>query len=265
MHSFIDKRELTGPFDIIGDIHGCADELMLLLDKLGYQDLVHPTGRTLVFLGDITDRGPRNLDCMNLVRKAVSLGALCVCGNHDQKLKRYLEGRNITVAHGMAKTVAEIEPLSQEEKADIKDFLESLVSHYVLDGGNLVVAHAGIKEEYQGKVSRRVHSFCLYGDTTGETDEFGFPVRLDWAADYRGEAYVVYGHTPVPEAKWFNRTINIDTGCVFGGKLTALRYPEMELLQEPAERTYCERNIPGFPSGGVSGQAPKRTDRSSDR
>ncbi|MFA7480092.1 MAG: polynucleotide kinase-phosphatase [Vulcanimicrobiota bacterium] len=235
-----DKSELTGPFDIIGDLHGCADELTRLLDRLGYQELLHPAGRTLVFVGDITDRGPRNLDCMNLVRKAVSKGALCVCGNHDQKLKRYLEGRKLTIAHGMAETVAELDPLPDQEKAVFKDFLESLISHYVLDGGKLVVAHAGIKEEYQGKASGRVRSFCMYGDTTGEIDEFGFPVRLDWAADYRGEAYVVYGHTPVPEAKWINRTINIDTGCVFGGKLTALRYPEMELVQEAAERTYYE-------------------------
>ena len=235
-----DKSELTGPFDIIGDLHGCGGELEQLLADLGYQNLQHPQGRTLVFLGDITDRGPRNLDCLNLVRRAVELGGLCVCGNHDNKLKRYLEGRKLTIGHGLAETVAELDSLSDEEKAGYRSFLDSLISHYVLDGGNLVVAHAGLKEEYHGKASGRVRSFCMYGDITGESDEFGFPVRLDWAAHYRGEAHVVYGHTPIPEAEWLNRTINIDTGCVFGGKLTALRYPEMEIVQVPAAETYYE-------------------------
>ncbi|MCA9775166.1 MAG: polynucleotide kinase-phosphatase, partial [Candidatus Eremiobacteraeota bacterium] len=235
-----DKSELTGPFDIIGDLHGCAGELEELLGKLGYREGTHPDGRTLVFLGDITDRGPRNVDCLNIVRQAVESGGLCVCGNHDNKLKRFLEGRKLKVGHGLAETAAELEELSEEEKTEYRTFLDSLISHYVLDGGNLVVAHAGLKEEYHGKASGRVRSFCMFGDTTGETDEFGFPVRLDWAADYRGEAHVVYGHTPIPEVQWLNRTINIDTGCVFGGKLTALRYPEMEIVQVAAAKTYYE-------------------------
>ena len=187
-----DKRELTGPFDIIGDIHGCALELETLLDRLGYTDFHHPDGRTLIFLGDITDRGPRNLDCLNMVRQALSLGALCVCGNHDIKLLKYLNKRKVKIGHGLAATVAEIDPLPEEEKRAIAGFLDSLISHYVLDGGNLVVAHAGLKEKYHGRASGRVRSFCMYGDTTGETDEFGFPIRLNWAADYRGEAHVIY-------------------------------------------------------------------------
>jgi polynucleotide kinase-phosphatase len=235
-----DKRDLTGPFDIIGDIHGCAGELEELLGKLGYSDFRHPEGRALIFLGDITDRGPRNLDCLNTVRRAVQKGALCVCGNHDAKLMRYLRGRKVKIGHGLQTTVAELGPLSEEEKKAFASFLDSLISHYVLDGGNLVVAHAGLKEEYHGRASGRVRSFCMYGDTTGENDEFGFPVRLNWAADYRGEAHVVYGHTPIPEAVWLNKTMNIDTGCVFGGKLTALRYPEMEIVQIPAAKVYYE-------------------------
>ena len=93
-------------------------------------------------------------------------------------------------------------------------------------------------ERYQGRGSRRVREFALYGETTGETDEFGLPVRGAWALDYRGPATVVYGHTPVPEPEWLNNTINIDTGCVFGGELTALRWPERELVSVPAAREY---------------------------
>jgi protein phosphatase len=120
------------------------------------------------------------------------------------------------------------------------DFIDGLVSHYVLDDGKLVVAHAGLKESMQGRGSGQVRSFALYGETTGESDEFGLPVRHDWAAEYRGRATVVYGHTPVPEPEWLNGTINIDTGCVFGGRLTALRYPERELVSVEAARTYCQ-------------------------
>ncbi|MCB0014243.1 MAG: hypothetical protein KDE34_20160, partial [Anaerolineales bacterium] len=86
--------------------------------------------------------------------------------------------------------------------------------------------------------------FALYGDTTGERDEYGLPVRLDWAADYRGRALVAYGHTPTATAEWLNNTICLDTGCVFGHKLTALRYPEKELVDVPAAETYAESARP---------------------
>ena len=128
-------------------------------------------------------------------------------------------------------------------------------SHLVFDKGRLVVAHAGIKEEMIGRASGAIREMCLYGDTTGEKDEHGFPVRLDWAADYRGEAMVVYGHTPVGETRWLNRTANIDTGCVFGGDLTALRYPENETVSTSALETYAESAKPFRQmDGGLSPQ-----------
>ncbi len=176
--------------------------------------------------------------------------ALCVPGNHDIKLVRKLEGRNVQVKHGLAQTLAELEPLSEEFKQSIAAFLDGLVSHYVLDQGKLVVAHAGMKESMQGRGSGQVRSFALYGETTGEIDQFGLPVRYEWAKEYRGQALVVYGHTPVPEPEWLNNTIDIDTGCVFGGKLTALRYPEKELVSVAAGKTYCEPVKPFLPNVG---------------
>ncbi len=253
-----DRRDEHGPFDIIGDVHGCCDELEQLLAKLGYERYLsapdalwgqvsyrHPEGRKAVFLGDLVDRGPRILDVVRTVRNMVRDGAaLCVPGNHDVKLLRKLRGKDVQVTHGLAESLAEIDALPDEIREafakELADFLDSLVSHYVLDDGKLVVAHAGMKEEMQGRGSGRVREFALYGETTGETDEFGLPVRYNWAAEYRGSAIVVYGHTPVPEPEWLNRTVNIDTGCVFGGKLTALRYPEQEFVSVPAQRTYCE-------------------------
>jgi protein phosphatase len=261
-----DRKDEHGPFDFVGDVHGCADELEELLALLGYVpgpaepdpiwgDLVfrHPAGRKAVFVGDLVDRGPRVFDTLRIVRNMVRSGsALCVPGNHDMKLMRKLSGKNVQITHGLAETLREIDALPEDVRqpfcGSLCEFLDGLVSHYVLDDGKLVVAHAGLKEEMQGRGSGKVRDFALYGETTGETDEFGLPVRHNWAAEYRGPAMVVYGHTPVPEPEWLNRTVNIDTGCVFGGKLTALRYPEREFVSVAARQTYCEPARPFLPS-----------------
>jgi protein phosphatase len=259
----IDRRRDGGPFDVIGDVHGCFDELVELMRRLGYEfssenagaggrpgyAVRPPAGRKAVFVGDLVDRGPNVPAVLRLVMSMVEAGtALCVCGNHDDKLLRFIEGHDVKVSHGLAQSLAQLEPEPAEFKEQVRAFLDGLVGHYLLDGGRLVVAHAGLKEDLHGRVSGRVRSFCLYGETTGETDEFGLPVRLAWAANYRGQATVVYGHTPVPEAEWVNRTINIDTGCVFGGRLTALRWPEKELVSVPARRVWCEPARPFLPA-----------------
>ncbi|WP_328447098.1 polynucleotide kinase-phosphatase [Streptomyces sp. NBC_00386] len=238
---FNDLTHLTGPFDIVGDIHGCASELETLLGKLGYVDGVHPEGRTAVFVGDLVDRGPDSPGVLRRVMSMVGSGnALCVPGNHENKLGRYLKGRQVQHTHGLAETIEQMDAESEEFRASVREFVDGLVSHYVLDGGRLVVCHAGLPEKYHGRTSGRVRSHALYGDTTGETDEFGLPVRYPWAEDYRGRAAVVYGHTPVPNATWLNNTICLDTGAVFGGKLSALRWPERELVDVPAERVWYE-------------------------
>ncbi|MHA3770256.1 polynucleotide kinase-phosphatase [Verrucomicrobiota bacterium sgz303538] len=249
------RKQDHGPFDIIGDIHGCHAELTELLTALGYEprnesmtDWAHPTGRKVVFLGDLVDRGPASpavcRTAMNMTRED---RALCVPGNHDMKLLRKLRGKDVQIKHGLAETLAQLDQEPPEFHQELATFLDDLVSHYVLDGGKLVVAHAGMKETMQGRGSGAVREFALYGETTGETDEFGLPIRYNWAAEYRGHATVVYGHTPVPEPQWLNRTINIDTGCAFGGKLTALRYPEMELVSVPARETYSVPLRPFLP------------------
>jgi protein phosphatase len=253
------KRE-HGPFDIIGDIHGCFAELQTLLAELGYtvtqseeEDGVHyrvqhPEGRKVVFLGDLVDRGPDTPAVLRLVMDMVEDGAaLCVPGNHDKKLVRKLHGHNVLLKYGIVETLQQLEQESDAFKARVLKFLDDLVSHYVLDGGRLVVAHAGLKESMHGRGSRAVREFAMYGETTGETDEFGLPIRYNWAQDYRGKAMVVYGHTPVPQPEWLNNTINIDTGCVFGGALTALRYPERVLVSVPAREMYCVPERPFLP------------------
>ncbi len=246
-----DRRELAGPFDIIGDVHGCLDELTRLLDELGYRlrtdeqgkpvDGEPPAGRTAVFLGDLVDRGPDSPGALRLVMGMCAAGhALAVPGNHEAKLVNALRGRKVTISHGLAETLSQLADEDDAFRDQVAEFCYGLVSHLVLDGGKLVVAHAGMKQAYQGRASGRVRAFALYGETTGETDEFGLPVRHPWAQEYRGPAVVVYGHTPTVDPRWVNNTLCIDTGAVFGGRLTALRYPERELVSVPAAREYYQ-------------------------
>jgi protein phosphatase len=239
------RKHECGPFEVIGDVHGCFDELITLLEKLGYaidgDQVTPPEGRKAVFVGDLVDRGPKIPQVLRLVMKMVEQGtAFCVPGNHDMKLMRKLKGRDVQITHGVAESLVQLEREPPEFKDRVAKFIDDLVSHYVFDGGKLVVAHAGMKEEMQGRGSGKVREFALFAETTGETDEYGLPVRYNWASDYRGKAMVVYGHTPTVEPEWLNRTINIDTGCVFGGKLTALRYPEKELVSVSAQRVYYQ-------------------------
>lgn len=251
-------RHEAGPFDIIGDIHGCRDELADLLETLGWAvggtreapEITHPEGRRVIFLGDLVDRGPDSPGVLRVAMSMVAAGtALCIPGNHENKLMRALKGRNVTRTHGLAETLEQMEREPEGFSDEVARFIDGLVSHYVLDHGELVVAHAGLTEAYQGRASGAVRNFALYGESTGETDEYGLPVRYNWAGDYRGKAMVVYGHTPVPETEWLNRTICIDTGCVFGGKLTALRYPERDLVSAPARQEYYESVKPLRPTG----------------
>ena len=249
-----DRRDDAGPFDIIGDVHGCCDELEALLRRLGYKIecrdepevgrryvVTPPDGRKAIFVGDLVDRGPRVGDTLRLAMDMVeNRVALCVIGNHEAKVEKWLRNRDVQVKHGLDKTITDLDAAGDGFKRRVKTFIDRLVSHYMLDGGRLAVAHAGIKAEMQNRASGAIRAFCMYGETTGETDEFGLPVRHNWAADYRGNTRVIYGHTPVVETEWLNNTLCIDTGCVFGGRLSALRYPEMELVSEPARALYSE-------------------------
>lgn len=266
------RRDVHGPFDIVGDVHGCLEELLELMATLGYEvvrqdapsidrqeaafNVVPPDGRKLVFVGDLVDRGPATPDVLRLAMTMVDAGqAFCVPGNHDIKLMKALKGRDVQLTHGLAESLQQLEKEPAEFRAQALKFLDDLVSHYVFDDGKLVVAHAGMKESMQGRGSGKVRDFALYGETTGETDDFGLPVRYNWSADYRGKALVVYGHTPVPEPLWLNGTVNIDTGCVFGGRLTALRYPEREIVSVPAKATYYESRKPFLPNEELAPRA----------
>jgi protein phosphatase len=259
---FSDYRHERGPFDVIGDVHGCRAELELLLAELGYDLERDAAGRAVsarhqerraIFLGDLVDRGPDTPGVLRLVMGMVAAGtAFCVAGNHEVKLLKALRGKNVKRSHGLDASMEQLDLETPEFQARVAEFIDGLISHYVLDGGHLVVAHAGLIERYHGRASGRVREFCLYGQTTGETDEYGLPVRYPWAQEYRGQAMVLYGHTPVPAAEWLNNTLCLDTGCVFGGRLTALNYPERTVVSVPAARVYHPPAKP-FPAVSPSG------------
>lgn len=261
---FSDYRDQHGPFDIIGDVHGCLDELLALLATLGYQvvsgengptDAHHPEGRRVIFVGDLVDRGPSSVGVLRLAMGMTEAGhALAVPGNHEAKLIRALDGRRVQLSHGLERTMAELAEQPEEFRIQVREWCRALISHLVLDDGKLVVAHAGLKEVYHGRASGRVRSFALYGDTTGETDEYGLPVRLPWAEEYRGRALVAYGHVPTPTLDWINNTLCLDTGCVFGGRLSALRYPERETVQVDAFAVHYQ---PVKPFGAAATQRPE--------
>lgn len=242
--------------DCIGDVHGCIDELHALFHKLGYQYenqvFTHPDGCIPVFLGDLTDRGPDSLSVIRLVYQMVVKERIAryVPGNHCNKLYRFFLGNNVQQTHGLETTVAEFEALDKKEKQRIRHqfmkLYEQAPLYLEIPEVNAIVCHAGIKEEFIGRTDKRVKTFVLYGDITGEFDEKGRPIRRDWAKHYKGERWIVYGHTPVKEPRTVNHTINIDTGCVFGNKLTAYRLPEQKLVSVPSNQPLNEDKFRSF-------------------
>jgi polynucleotide kinase-phosphatase len=247
--------------DFIGDIHGCFDEFIEILTKLGYEAneegyFIHPEGRRILSLGDVLSRGPRSIETLQFFQKHVAAGhAYMIDSNHGWKIARWLDGKNVKLAHGDENVAAEFEVYetkfgkdeSERLKQQIKDLLLEAKSHYIIqkNGVNTVVAvHAGIKDHYIGKESPRISDFCRYGDTDG-LDENGKPIRKDWSASHKSNELILWGHDPKPQPLMVNNSLNIDQGVVFGGSLTAYRYPERQLVSVKAKQDYA--NVPDNP------------------
>ncbi len=243
---------LTAPaFDVIGDVHGCLSELQTLLEKLGYSaEGTHPTGRVPVFVGDLADRGPDSPGVLRFVCDLVAKDlALFVPGNHDDKLFRMLQGGKVQRTHGLDLTEEQLLGMPEKDREhltlDILAYLAPQPVHLVLANGTLAVAHAGIRDDMLGQSSDFITRFTRFGDVRG-FEASGMPIRHDWATDREnGEAgaLICYGHTPQDEIRFVNNTVNLDGGCVFGGFLAALRFPERELVTTPAERAYAQKRV----------------------
>lgn len=237
-----------GPLDLIGDIHGCYDELVELLGKLGYEqgsDLLyrHPAGRRPFFLGDLADRGPNSPAVLELVVEHVSRGlAFYVPGNHCRKLARHLKGERVRPTGGLSETLAQLAKLPPDKRSTLaKNFIrlyDRSPPYRLCDKGKLVAVHAGIERPMIGRLSKRIREYCLYGEVV--LNEERVPLGRDWARVYDGHTLVVYGHAPTPKPRVINNTICIDQGCVYGGQLTAFRYPERTFVHVKARRAYVE-------------------------
>lgn len=252
-----DRRADEGPFDIIGDVHGCAREFMTLLERLGHADRgwedagpadwrafikPHADGRRAVLLGDLVDRGPHNYASLLIARQLVRFGGYLAVGNHDDKVARWLMGREVVMKGAIVETAKELGNLSVAHRTELGRWILSNERHYILDQGRLVVAHAGLAEHLHGRRTKEADAFATYGltDPDAPKDPDGYPARIDWAHDYSGDAFVVHGHVVYDDVRIKNRVISIDTGCVFGGKLTALQWPEQVITSVDAEKTYVE-------------------------
>ena len=241
--------------DIVGDIHGCFNELLQLLANLGYTMdngiPIHPDNRSIAFVGDAMDRGPHSLETMNLLFRLQDAKKIIYSpGNHCNKFYRYAKGNKVQLQHGIETTVAELNALSLDKRQHFLKryiaFYEALPLYASLDNEKLIIAHAGIRENLIGTSNKKLRSFVLYGDVTGEQLPNGRPVRRDWAQAYKGAPFIVYGHTPVLEPRFVHNTVNIDTGCVFGGTLTALRYPELETVSIPSSQPFISDRFTSF-------------------
>ncbi|WP_211655763.1 polynucleotide kinase-phosphatase [Planococcus alpniumensis] len=246
--------EIENGIDIIGDVHGCYDELIELLEKIGYAEneegfYEHPEGRKFVSIGDVMSRGPASLETMCFFLKHVKSGrALMVDSNHGWKIARWLDGRQVVLSHGDERVEEELSVYEEREgiekaqklKLQLKEFLLEAPSHYVFTKNGvrtLVCAHAGIKDSFIGKQSEAISDFCRYGDTGG-FDDNGKPLRKDWTVGHENRLLIVWGHDPKPKTLLINNTINIDQGVVFGGELTAYRYPERTFVSVKAKKDY---------------------------
>jgi protein phosphatase len=225
-------------YDVIGDIHGCSDALRRLCDSLGYdENYNHEEGRRLIFSGDLINRGPDSIGVLNVISGLVSRGrARLTLGNHDDALMRWLRGEHFdTSKGGLAQTIAQIE--ARPERKTLKKAILTLYQraplYLVLDGGALIIAHAGIEEEMIGKTDAETRRFVLNGETVGKSPE-GKTIRRDWALNYRGSAFIVYGHTPQEKPLLRCNSVNLDTGAYRGGMLTGFRWPERILVSVPS-------------------------------
>jgi len=251
-----DRPELSGPFDIVGDVHGCGLELELLLRRLGWRleggVPEHPEGRVAVFVGDLVDRGPSSVDVLRLVMAMVASGAaLAVPGNHDVRLTERLLAGPARADGRTSRGLEQVEAQPPAFRARVARFVDELPGHLRLDEGRLIVVHAGLRESLHEDFSETSRRVAIFGEHSGvgPGDKL---VRRDWAAEYGGKARVVHGHTRVTEPRWRNLTIDVDTGCAKGGRLTALRYPALELVSVAAARHYAgETEAPAKPRNDV--------------
>ncbi len=241
MDSFL-KINTEKLYAVIGDVHGCYYELKELITNLQSK---YGKDILIISVGDNVDRGDYNLKTLDLCIELFNEGKFIeVQSNHMDKFVRWLKGSNVKISYGMQKTVDEFlnlpKTIQEQYRKKIIEYYSS-APLYVIVNKETVIAHAGIKDDMIGKTGKKVKSFVLYGQTTGRYTPEGFPERLDWTKERKLKANspkIVYGHVVFQKPYINNKCYGIDTGCVFGNKLTAY-IPQIDTFEfVKAKKTY---------------------------
>ena len=214
----------------IGDVHGCIDELQALLKKCDYQP-----GDLVVFLGDLVCKGP---DSLSVVQMAREIGAIGVRGNHDFEVVRW---------HQAIKSGADPPVIGSEHyyvatalsTADLK-WMYSLPWFISSSHLNALFVHAGFVSgirlaKQNPRLMMNMRSILPDGTVTSK-----FFNNWPWARLWDGPQTVFFGHDADRGLQQYEHAIGLDTGCVYGGKLTACILPERRLVSVNAKREYFQ-------------------------
>ena len=207
---------------IIGDIHGCYDELCELLDRVG-----PVAGDRVISVGDLIVKGEKNREVLDLFSVDERFSA--VIGNHDRALLRYWRGEAVKLKESQERTRVELEPDRERYSA----YLNSLP--YMIDLGTHLVVHAGVRPgvALKDQAAEDLTELRTLGED--RTSRVGLP----WYEVYDGDQVVLFGHWPASQPRRAPRAIGLDTGCVYGYQLTAYIIEADDFISVKARRDYA--------------------------
>jgi hypothetical protein len=215
---------------IVGDVHGCREELEDLLEESGWED-----GDELVLVGDLVAKGPDSLGVIRLMRE---LGARAVRGNHDQHCLKWWDAK--CAGRELPKLKAAHQRVAHELEEDDWQWLAALPLWLELPEHDTLVVHAGLLPdlplEDQDPDDLMNMRSILDDGTPSRSYEEGTP----WASLWPGPRLAVYGHDAVRGLQNRPHSVGLDTGCVYGGWLTGLWMPRRDLVSVPARGTYAQ-------------------------
>ena len=192
---------------VVGDVHGCFDELQTLWQRLNPSD-----SELVVFVGDLVRKGPASIETVEFV--AEQENAVSVQGNNEAKIIN--------------------DRINSDPFEPITDVLDSFPLVVSWDGA--VVLHGGINP--QKPVTE--HTSRELVETRAIPPENGYDGPF-WFELYDEDPRIFFGHTVLRDPFISESAVGLDTGCVYGGKLTAYDCANDELISVPAERTYQSR------------------------
>ncbi|MCD8483784.1 MAG: metallophosphoesterase [Verrucomicrobia bacterium] len=221
----------NGRIIIIGDVHGCAIQLQQLLDRVnpGKNDQV-------LFVGDLVNKGP---DSNSVIDLAKTVNARCLMGNHERRLLRYRRQGDVSALKRL--DVATALRLRKSDWA----YLDECSDVFVLPEYQTLVVHAGFLPviPWQQQDLNIITEIQVLGEDGVPARRTQFPDAALWADYWQGPEFVIFGHTPLKEVYRQPFALGIDTGCVYGGKLTAFIFPEGRIVQVNGRKKpddFCE-------------------------